>query len=110
MPLSNQRINQRGFNQVLELLRTIAKKTPTPIDTHSIKRIKATQSLFDLTPEQRRAEIKGAFITNPMPYQKVLLVDDIITTGASLNELATTILKNTEVECCDVMTLSRAEF
>lgn len=110
MPLSKQRTQERGFNQVLELLRKIVKKTPVIINTHSVKRIKATQSLFELNPEQRRVEIKGAFTADPMPYQKVLLVDDILTTGASLNELTTTILKNTSVKHCDVMTLSRAGF
>lgn len=109
MPLSKQRIKERGFNQALELLRKIQQKTSTIINTHSIKRTKATQPLFELNPEQRRAEIKGAFTATPMPYQKVLLVDDIITTGVSLNELATTILKNTDVVHCDVMTLARAE-
>ncbi|KAA0445322.1 MAG: ComF family protein [Candidatus Thioglobus sp.] len=108
MPLSKERVKVRGFNQVLELLRQIKRKTPTIIDIHSVKRIKATRQLFELNLEQRRAEIKGAFIANPMPYQKVLLVDDIITTGSSLNELATTILKTTSVTHCDVMTLARA--
>lgn len=109
MPLSKERIKERGFNQVLELLRKIQQKTSTVIDIHSVKRIKATQSLFELNPEQRRTEIKGAFDVKPMSYQKILLVDDIITTGASLNELARTILKNTDVNYCDVMTLARAE-
>ncbi|BAS68428.1 ComF family protein [Bathymodiolus septemdierum thioautotrophic gill symbiont] len=109
MPLSKQRIKQRGFNQTLEFLRKIQQRTKTPIDIRSVQRIKATQPLFELTPEQRRAEIKGAFSVTSMPYKKILLVDDIITTGASLNELAITILKNTQVTHCDVMTLARAE-
>jgi predicted amidophosphoribosyltransferase len=44
-----------------------------------------------------------------MPYNKVLLVDDVMTTGSSLNELANSILKNTDIQYCDVMTLARAE-
>jgi predicted amidophosphoribosyltransferase len=94
---------------VLELLNVISKKTNTIIDTRSINRIKATQPLSALNPEQRRQEIKGAFSVKPMPYSKVLLVDDVMTTGSSLNELASTILKNTDVKCCDVMILARAE-
>jgi len=109
MPLSKQRIKERGFNQVVELLQKIKKTTQTPVNTHSVQRIKATQSLFNLNPEQRRTEIKGAFSVEKMPYKKVLLVDDIITTGASLNELATIILKNTDVTHCDAMTLARAK-
>ncbi|CAC9971907.1 Competence protein F homolog, phosphoribosyltransferase domain; protein YhgH required for utilization of DNA as sole source of carbon and energy [uncultured Gammaproteobacteria bacterium] len=106
MPLSRQRIRERGFNQVLELL-SIIKKKPNFIDTHSVHRIKATQPLTTLNPEQRQKEIKGAFHANPISYQRVLLVDDVMTTGTSLNELAKTILK-AGVKNCDVLTLSRA--
>lgn len=109
MPLSRSRIAERGYNQVLELLSVTGKKTNTLIDTHSIQRTKATQSLSALNPEQRKQEIKGAFSVKPMSYGKVLLVDDVMTTGSSLNELALSILKNTEVKSCDVMTLARAE-
>jgi predicted amidophosphoribosyltransferase len=87
----------------------IGKKTNTIIDSHSVDRIKATQPLSALNPEQRKQEIKGAFSVNPMSYDRVLLVDDVMTTGSSLNELAITILKNTSVKHCDVMTLARAE-
>ena len=109
MPLSRDRIQQRGFNQVLELLRDIRQKTQTIIDTDSVKRIKSTQPLSLLNAEQRKKEIKGAFQVTPMPYKRVLLVDDVMTTGSSLNELATTILRQTNVESCDVLTLARAE-
>lgn len=109
MPLSNSRMTERGYNQVLELLSVISKKTNTIIDSHSVDRIKATQPLSALNPEQRKQEIKGAFSVNPISYDRVLLVDDVMTTGSSLNELAITILKNTSVKHCDVMTLARAE-
>ena len=109
MPLSRDRIQQRGFNQVLELLRVIRQKTDTTIDINSVKRIKSTQPLSLLNAEQRKQEIKGAFQVVPMPYKTVLLVDDVMTTGSSLNELATTILQQANIESCDVLTLARAE-
>jgi len=108
MPLSRSRIAERGYNQVLELLNVISKKTNTIIDTYSINRIKATQPLSALNPEQRRQEIKGAFKAQPMNYQSVLLADDVMTTGSSLNELAKIVIK-AGVKSCDVMTLARAE-
>ena len=108
MPLSRSRMSERGYNQVLELLRVISKKTNTIIDTHSVDRIKATQPLSALNPEQRKAEIKNAFSAQPMSYKKVLLVDDVMTTGSSLNELAKIVIK-AGVKSCDVMTLARAE-
>ena len=109
MPLSQKRAKERGFNQVLELLRSIRKNSNIMIDSHSVKRIKATQPLSLLSAEQRKKEIKGAFEVASMPYKKVLLVDDVMTTGSSLNELAKTILAQSNVKICDVMTLARAE-
>jgi ComF family protein len=108
MPLSRGRMAERGYNQVLELLSVISKKTNTIIDAHSVNRIKATQSLSVLNPEQRRQEIKGAFKAQSMNYQSVLLVDDVMTTGSSLNELTKVVLK-AGVGSCDVLTLARAE-
>jgi predicted amidophosphoribosyltransferase len=93
---------------VLELLSVISKKTNTIIDAHSVNRIKATQPLSALNPEQRRQEIKGAFKAQSMNYQSVLLVDDVMTTGSSLNELTKVVLK-AGVGSCDVLTLARAE-
>ncbi|SMN11211.1 Competence protein F homolog, phosphoribosyltransferase domain; protein YhgH required for utilization of DNA as sole source of carbon and energy [uncultured Candidatus Thioglobus sp.] len=108
MPLSPQRIRERGFNQVLELLSVIKKQEKITIDTSSVQRIKATQPLSNLKPEQRALEVRGAFQTKSLSYKRVLLVDDIMTTGASLNELAKTLAK-AGVRSCDVLTLARAK-
>lgn len=108
MPPSKQRFKTRGYNQVLELLRVIRKQESVIIDVKHCQRIKATQSLSTLKLEQRQREIKGAFAVSAMPYQRILLVDDVMTTGASMNELAKTIIKSAKVECCDVMSLARA--
>lgn len=108
MPLNKKRIRVRGYNQVVELLTQFNKRNII-IDTHSCIRQKATQSLTSLTLEQRKKEIKGAFkVKSPLPYQRVLLIDDVMTTGSSLNELAKTILKSSpKVQGCDVLTLAR---
>lgn len=106
MPLNTKRIKERGFNQVLELLSVIKKQHNCMIDTHSVKRIKATQSLVNLNFKQRQQELKGAFQANPITYQHILLVDDVMTTGASLNELARTLIK-AGAKSCDVLTLAR---
>lgn len=108
MPLSRMRTRERGYNQVLELLRVIARHSHANIDAHSVQRIKATMPLSLLKPEQRRAEIKDAFAANTMKYQKALLVDDVMTTGASLNELAKTVLK-AGVQSVDVLILARVD-
>ena len=107
LPLSNERLKERGYNQTHELLSVIKKRTKTTVDISSVKRIKATKALSSLNLEQRKKEIKNAFSARSMTYQKVLLVDDVMTTGASLNELAKTVLK-AGVQSCDVMTLARS--
>lgn len=108
LPLSRARLQERGYNQTHELLRIIAKKTTTPIDVRAVKRIKATRPLSSLNLKQRKTEIKDAFSAKPMNYQRALLVDDVMTTGSSLNELAKTVIK-AGVSTCDVMVLARAE-
>ncbi len=108
MPLSAERITERGYNQVVELLKVLGKQQSVVIDRRCCRRIKTTQPLSSLKLEQRKQEIKGAFSVQNMSYKNVLLVDDVMTTGASMNELAQTILKNTQVERCDVMSLARA--
>ena len=106
MPLNSKRIRQRGFNQALEILRVIKQRTDCIIDVNSVKRIKATKSLANLNPQQRQKELKYAFQSKPIAYQHILLVDDVITTGASLNELAKTLIKAGALSC-DVLTLAK---
>jgi len=109
MPLHKRRLRERGYNQVVELLRDLNKKAV--IDTKSVQRLKQTAPLTDLSLPQRKKEIKGAFsLSQPLPYKSILLVDDVMTSCTSLNELAKTILKQSpEVKRCDVLTLARAE-
>lgn len=109
MPLSRQRLIERGYNQVLELLRVIAKHERVVIDAQHCQRIKATQPLSSLKLDQRKQEIMGAFVASAMPYKNILLVDDVMTTGTSFGELTKTILRNTGIKRCDVMVLARAE-
>ncbi|MBC8493659.1 MAG: ComF family protein [Candidatus Thioglobus sp.] len=107
LPLSKQRLRERGYNQTHELLRIIAKKTNVLIDKTSVRRTKATKALSTLDLKERHSEIKNAFSAKDMTYNKVLLVDDVMTTGASLNELAKTVIK-AGVKSCDVLTVARA--
>ena len=109
MPLHKKRLRERGYNQVVEMLRSMSPKTT--IDTTSIQHIKQTAPLTDLSLVQRKKEIKGAFsLVQAITYKNILLVDDVMTSGASLNELALTILKfSPEIQVCDVLTLARAQ-
>ncbi|SMN16025.1 Competence protein F homolog, phosphoribosyltransferase domain; protein YhgH required for utilization of DNA as sole source of carbon and energy [uncultured Candidatus Thioglobus sp.] len=107
LPLSANRLRERGYNQTHELLRILAKKSDVLIDRTSVKRTKSTRALSTLNLEERKIEIKNAFSAQAMTYNKVLLVDDVMTTGSSLNELSKTVLK-AGAKLCDVLTVARA--
>lgn len=107
LPLHKKRIQERGYNQTHELLRIVKANTNANIDIKSTQRIKNTKTLSCLTQTERKKEIKGAFAANITTYKKILLVDDVMTTTASMNELAKTLLKAGAISC-DVLVLARA--
>ena len=91
MPLSAQRLQSRGFNQAWELASALAKKShsaATP-DPHLLLRVKHTRPQTELQREARLANVKAAFQLDPLRLaalagRRVLLVDDVMTSGASL--------------------------
>ena len=108
LPLNKRRIRERGYNQTQELLREIAKNTDIVIDIQSVDRVKDTRALSQLSAKERQREIQGAFTAKPLSYQRVLLIDDVMTTGASMSELSKTLIQTTDIETCDVLVLARA--
>jgi len=108
IPLYKRRIQQRGFNQAQELARYISKKTSINIDQNILIRIKATSSQRGLTAKERRKNIHNAFaIKHNMPYQHIVLIDDVMTTGNTLNEAAK-VLKKAGATKVDAWTIARA--
>ena len=90
MPLSRERLMQRGFNQAHELARRLA---PAKVDPRIALRVRDTASQADLDHAGRQANVRRAFAIEParaqaLRGQAVLLVDDVMTTGASLAALA----------------------
>jgi len=90
MPLSPQRLAQRGFNQAHELARRLA---PAKVDPRLALRVRDTESQADLHHDARLANVRRAFAIDParaasVRGQAVVLVDDVMTTGASLGALA----------------------
>ena len=93
MPLHKKRLKERGFNQVMELLREVGKHTI--IDYKSCVRTKKTTQLLKLNFLERKKELKNAFkVIKKMHYKKILIVDDVLTTTASIKELSKTIYKS----------------
>ena len=89
VPLHLERLRQRGFNQALELARPISRRLRSPLDHHILQRQRATVAQADLPHKERAANIRGAFaVLGDLSGEQLLLVDDVLTTGATLNECA----------------------
>jgi ComF family protein len=95
LPLSDQRLQTRGFNQAWELASALARQSATPAqaDPRLLLRMRHTQAQTRLRREERLANVKGAFQVDPLRVSElqgraVVLVDDVMTSGASLFEAA----------------------
>ena len=93
MPLSNQRLRERGFNQSLALARAVAQEHADKVQGGVLLRIRDTLPQSSLPHPQRQANVAKAFVVHPDRFaalrgKKVLLLDDVMTTGASLHAAA----------------------
>ncbi|MEI7612630.1 MAG: ComF family protein [Betaproteobacteria bacterium] len=92
LPLHGDRLRERGFNQALELARPISQAWNIAIDNDSCQRIRHTSAQADLPWHERVKNIRGAFhCSKDFSGKRIILVDDVMTTGASLNECARTL-------------------
>ncbi len=88
IPLHKKRLRKRGFNQAAILVNHLAKKLGKPCLLDHIQKIKNTLPQAALEAKARRQNIRNSFKIKPIPYQHVILIDDLITTGSTANELA----------------------
>ncbi|MCX8098307.1 MAG: phosphoribosyltransferase family protein [Casimicrobiaceae bacterium] len=92
IPLGPQRLVRRGYNQTAEIARALARAPAwhrDRLDLHALIRIRDTAVQQSLSWTERRANVRGAFAaTRSLVGEHVLLVDDVLTTGATLNECA----------------------
>jgi len=88
VPLGQQRLRSRGYNQTALFAKPLAQKLHIPYYPQALTRIKETQSQVGLHAAERRKNLAGAFRANQdcCKDKTVLLVDDIATTGSTLNE------------------------
>ncbi|ARB92218.1 amidophosphoribosyltransferase [Legionella longbeachae] len=104
VPMHPQRIKRRGFNQAAILARSLAKKFKLPCDLFSCQKTLNTKPQAGLDEKQRKINLRSAFVTHQLPYQHVAIIDDLLTTGNTANELAYTLkksgVKQVDVWCC----------
>jgi len=95
VPLHPKRLRERGYNQARILARHLAKRLKRPYLSNAVIRVKHTLAQARLKPNERKRNMANAFmLKKTIPYQHIALVDDVYTTGVTLNALAKTIKNN----------------
>jgi ComF family protein len=91
VPLHRKRLSNRGYNQAMEIARPLAR-LGYRIETRCCKRARNTGAQSGLSAASRKGNMRGAFsATGPLSGQRFILIDDVLTTGSTLNELASTL-------------------
>ena len=107
VPMHPLRIRQRGFNQAAQLAKNLSRMLNLPFDLSSCQKVINTEPQAGLNAKQRKKNIDQTFQANPQHHQHVTLVDDLLTTGSTANELAR-VLKNKGVARVDLWCCARA--
>jgi ComF family protein len=111
VPLHRTRQLSRRYNQSAELARALARLTGASVDTGLVARVKATRQQVGLSADARRRNLSGAFVARPGAVaragsRRVVLVDDVITTGSTVNAV-TRALNRAGIDKVDVISFAR---
>lgn len=89
VPLHSARLRRRGYNQALELARELGRRLSIPLQPGAARRLRATGEQTRRSAPERRRNVRGAFAVDAsVRGRHIALFDDVITTGATLAELA----------------------
>lgn len=107
VPLHRNRLRERGYNQAIELARPLVQQLAIPFAHDRLKRLRHTAAQTSLKGKERRKNLRGAFaVTGKLPG-RVAVLDDVVTTGATVSELARS-LKRSGVETVEIWAIARA--
>ncbi len=110
VPLHPKRLRERGFNQALIVGRVIGRREGVPCPGFVLRKTRWSAPQIHLSPKEREKNVKGSFaVADPAKVRgkRILLIDDVMTTGSTVNECARELLK-AGAEGVDVFTLARA--
>lgn len=109
VPLHRSRLRERGYNQALELARPLARHWRVRVDAFALTRVRATAAQMQLPARQRLKNVRGAFALRDgfRPPESVAVVDDVMTTGATVSEIAK-LLRRAGVKRVEVWAVARA--
>ncbi|HVV69189.1 MAG TPA: ComF family protein [Gammaproteobacteria bacterium] len=110
VPLHPQRLRERGYNQALEIARPLHKKLHIPLSIHQCQRQIATQPQALIPANERKRNMRQVFsINSPILASHVAIVDDVVTTGTTVGELAR-VLQKAGAQKIDIWCCARTEF
>lgn len=92
VPISRGRLRDRGYNQALEIARHVGRATGVRLAPQLCRRVRETPAQTDLQWDRRAANVRGAFeAVGALDGAQVAVLDDVMTTGATLDEIAATL-------------------
>jgi len=109
VPLHPRRLRERGFNQSLLLARQVSRRRSIPLNFTALRRARQTQPQTQLSGAERRKNVRGAFEVGKreaVEGKRILLIDDVFTTGATVQECAS-VLREARAGEVHVLTLAR---
>lgn len=112
VPIHLQRYRQRGFNQSRRLAKRLSHWSGIPIVDDAVKRLRNTPPQAELDAKQRQKNLQDAFEVEANALQsleRVALVDDVVTTGATMNELIRQIRQQTEIKWIEVWAIAQTQ-
>ena len=110
VPLSIRGLRERGFNQSLLLAKTLSDKNKVPLIMDGLFKRTETPAQIGLSKKERGLNLKGSFKTErKFPGMRLLLLDDVMTTGSTANECSKVLLRAGAEEVL-VLTLARANY
>ena len=108
MPLHQERLRQRGFNQALEIAKFVAQDLQIPLATNCAQRIVNTTSQATLKWDERKKNMRDAFACSAaLQGQHIAVIDDVMTSGATLHALSK-VLKRAGAQRVSVWIVARA--